>query len=591
MKRETPLSRYVPILNWLPNYRREDLSGDLTAGAIVAVMLVPQGMAYAMLAGLPPYMGLYASVLPIILYALFGSSRALAVGPVAIVSLMVATSLAEFSAAGVVAPVAGAILLAAISGVMLLAMGILRLGFLVNFLSHPVISGFTSAAALVIAVSQLKHLLGLDFPRQAEFYGTVAAIVESLPGTKPATLAVSVISLLILFLSRGPLDAFLKKRGVSAAWRGPLTKLGPLIVVLAGTLAVALLRLDGAAGVAIVGQIPAGLPPLAMPQMDFSVIAALAPTALLISTIGFLESVSVAKALASKRRQSIEPNQELIGLGAANLGAAFSGAYPVAGGFGRSSVNFTSGANTPLASLITAVLMAITLLVLTPLFHFLPRAVLAAIILMAVMGLFDWKTLADSWRYNKADAAALAATFATVLAAGAEVGIAVGAALSLALHLYRSSKPHIAIVGRVDETEHYRNVERHVVRTDPSILAVRIDESLYFANTRYLEDHILAEVAARPEIKHLVLICSAVNEIDTSALESLESLIARLRDMGVTMHLAEVKGPVTDRLLRTSFFEHLAPGRIFLSTHQAMTMLGAQFAEKSTPVKSSGPAS
>ncbi|NQV79581.1 MAG: STAS domain-containing protein, partial [Alphaproteobacteria bacterium] len=269
----------------------------------------------------------------------------------------------------------------------------------------------------------------------------------------------------------------------------------------------------------------------------------------------------------------IDANQELLALGAANIAASVTGGYPVAGGFGRSGVNFAAGANTPLASIITAVLMALTLLFLTPLFYYLPRTALAAIIIVAVLNLIDIRTFRDAWRYNKADAVSLAATFVSVLVAGVEAGIVFGLAVSLALYLWRTSRPHIAVVGRVGETEHFRNVLRHSVKTVPGVLAIRVDESLYFANASYLEDHLLSAVADDKTIEHVVLICSAVNFIDASALDTLENMIVELRDAGVTLHLAEVKGPVTDKLQRTAFLEHLKPGSLYLSTHDALRAL------------------
>ncbi len=566
--------RFLPVLDWLPRYRSADAPGDLIAGAVVAVMLVPQGMAYAMLAGLPPQIGLYASIVPLILYGAFGSSRTLSVAPVAIVSLMVASTLGGLAEAGTPAYVAGALVLAGLSGVILIAMGVARMGVLTAFLSHSVISGFTSAAALVIGLSQLKHLLGIDIPRSSLFVDVAAAAIPRLAETNFATAVIGLGAVGLLLLMRKPLAQMLSHLGVAQSVIAPVTKTGPLVVVILGTLAVWLFGLDRAAGVGIVGVIPGGLPPLGLPAFDPDMMVELAPAALLIAIVGFLESVSVAKALASKRRQKIDANQELVALGMANLGAAFSSGYPVTGGFSRSVVNFTAGANTPLAAIVTALLIGATVLLLTPLFHFLPRAVLAAVIMVAVASLIDIRTFRHAWAYNKADAVALAATFLAVLAAGIEPGIIFGIALSLALFLWRTSRPHFAVVGRVGKTEHFRNIKRHEVHTCPHVLAIRVDESLYFANASYLEDHLLKEVADNERIEHVVLICSAVNFIDASALETLETVITELRDAGVTLHFAEVKGPVTDRLARTNFLEHLKPGTIYLSTHEAMVALG-----------------
>lgn len=564
------LGRFLPIIDWLPGYDRAALASDGMAGLIVAIMLVPQGMAYALLAGLPPEVGLYASIVPLVFYGLLGSSRALAVGPVAIVSLMVATTLGEVADGGSAGYIAGAILLAFLSGAILLAMGLARLGFLVNFLSHPVISGFSSAAALVIGFSQLKHLLGFDIPRSHMITETIAHAVTHLGQLNLFTVVIAVTSLVILLAFRSRVAPMLKTAGMADSAADAIGKAGPLFAVLVTTLGVWLFGLDTSAGVKIVADIPAGLPPLTVPGLDLALIRELLPAAALIAVVGFLESVSVAKSLASKRRQKIDANQELIALGAANIGASLTGGYPVTGGFSRSLVNFTAGAVTPMASIITAALIAVAVVLLTPLLYFLPKATLAVIIVVAVANLIDLKTLREAWVFNKADAASLIATFLAVLTLGVELGIVAGAVLSIALYLWRTSRPHMAEVGRVGETEHFRNVLRHEVQTDPCVLMIRVDESLYFANTAYLEDELLARVADHPDIRHLVLIMSAVNFIDASALETLETLAERLRDAGVTLHLAEVKGPVMDGLKRVAFTETLGAGRVYLSTHDAM---------------------
>lgn len=568
------MSRYIPFLDWLLHYQRRDLMGDVLAGVIVAIMLVPQGMAYALLAGLPPQVGLYASILPLILYALFGTSRALAVGPVAMVSLLVATGVSQFAQPGSSDYLVLALTLALLVGIIQVMMGVVRLGFLVNFLSHAVISGFTSAAALIIGFSQLKHLLGIKIPQTESFIELLRAIALHLTETNPVTLALGGIGIGILVFFNQGLGRILRRRGMGEGIIVPLTRSGPLLIVVVGTVLVSVLGLHQLAGVKIVGEIPAGLPPLTLPTFAGARWQQLLPTALTISFVGFMESIAVAQSLASKRRQKIDANQELIGLGVANLGAAFTGGYPVTGGFSRSVVNFAAGANTGLASIITALLIALTVLFLTPLFYFLPQAILAGIILVAVSGLIDLKTPQAVWRYNKADAASLFITFAAVLLAGIETGIVIGILTSLLLYLWRTSRPHIAVVGRLGESEHFRNVLRYPVKTYPHVLAIRIDESLYFANTKYLETYLRKAIADRPHIQHLVFICSAINFIDANALETLETLIEEFRDVGITTYLTEVKGPVMDRLEKIGFVEKIGRDRIFLSTHQAMVSLG-----------------
>ena len=555
------ITHYLPILDWLGNYRRADLPGDLIAGLIVTIMLVPQGMAYAMLAGLPPQVGLYASVLPLIFYAVFGSSRTLAVGPVAVVSLMTASALADIG--GTENQLAGALILALASGLLLLIMGVARLGFLVNFLSHPVISGFTSAAALVIGFSQLKHLLS----------DIIGYVIDEAESANIVTVALGAGLVALLLLWRGPLGGLLLGAGVMPALTASITKAGPLAAVILGAGIVWLFGLDQSAGVKIVGAIPAGLPSLQWPGIDMEMARDLLPAAALIALVGFVESVSVAKSLAAKRRQTIDADQELRALGVANIGAAFSGGYPVTGGFSRSVVNFTAGANTGLAAIVTALLIAFTLAFLTPLFHFLPKAALAAIIVVAVAKLVDYRSFIRTWRYNGLDGFSQAATFAAVLSLGVELGIMIGAALAIALYLWRTSRPHMAVVGRVGETEHFRNILRHEVKTLPHVLALRVDENLYFANSKFLEEHLFAAVADHRRIEHLVLICSAINFIDASALESLQNTVLALHEAGVTVHLAEVKGPVMDMLEKSDFLSHLGAGEIFLSTHEAIDKL------------------
>ncbi len=564
------LARYLPVLSWGRAYGRRDLSGDLLAAVIVTIMLIPQSLAYALLAGLPPEAGLYASIAPILLYAIFGTSRALAVGPVAVVSLMTAAALGNVVEQGTAGYAVAALTLAGLSGAMLVLLGLLRLGAIANYLSHPVIAGFITASGILIAASQLRHIFGI------EAHGhTLPVLLASLAGnileTNPMTLALGAAATAFLFWVRSGLKPLLRRLRLTEAAADTLTKIGPVAAIAATTYAVWHFDL-AAQGVAIVGAVPQALPPLTLPGFSPDLIRQLALPALLISIIGFVESISVAQTLAAKRRQRIDPDQELIGLGAANLGAAFTGGFPVTGGFSRSVVNFDAGARTPAAGAFTAAGLALAALTLTPLIHFLPKATLAATIIVAVLSLVDLGILRRAWTYSKADFAAVATTIALTLAFGVEVGVSTGVAVSILLHLHRSSRPHIAEVGRVPGTEHFRNILRHKVLTDRHVVTLRVDESLYFANARYLEDHIHARVAGDPAIRHVILQCTAINEIDLSALESLEAINTRLSEMDVTLHLSEVKGPVMDRLERGHFLDDLT-GRVFLSQHEAARAL------------------
>ncbi|WP_430474993.1 SulP family inorganic anion transporter [Thalassospira lucentensis] len=565
--------KYIPVLDWGRSYDRTAFGNDMVAAIIVTIMLIPQSLAYALLAGLPPEAGLYASIVPIILYAIFGTSRALAVGPVAVVSLMTAAAIGNIAEAGTIGYAVAALTLAALSGAILLVMGVFKLGFLANFLSHPVIAGFITASGILIAASQLKHILGVDAGGH-NLWEIVSSLIVHLPETNLTTLLIGGLATAFLFWVRKGLKPALRGLGVGPRLADVITKAGPVAAVIVTTVAVWFFQLANG-GVKIVGDVPQSLPPLTMPDFSIGLMSDLLVPAILISVIGFVESISVAQTLAAKRRQRINPDQELIGLGAANIGAAFTGGYPVTGGFARSVVNFDAGAQTPAAGAFTAVGLAIAAIALTPLVYFLPKATLAATIIVAVLSLVDFSILKTSWRYSKADFVAVSATVLLTLGFGVEIGVTSGVILSIGLFLYRTSRPHIAEVGLVPSTQHFRNINRHSVLTDPTVLTIRIDESLYFANARFLEDFLLDRVVGDKKLKHVILMCSAINEIDLSALESLEAINHRLDEMGIALHLSEVKGPVMDRLKCAHFLEELT-GKVFLSQYEAVTALSKE---------------
>ena len=567
----TRLRQYFPILDWGRTYDRSALSNDLIAAVIVTIMLIPQSLAYALLAGLPPEAGIYASIAPIILYAIFGTSRSLAVGPVAVVSLLTASAIGQVAEQGAAGYAVAALTLAFLSGGFLVLMGVLRLGFLANFLSHPVIAGFITASGILIATSQLKHILGVSAHGHTlpEILGSIFAHLNEVNWI---TLLIGVTATMFLFWVRKNLKPTLLGLGAPPLLADILTKAGPVGAVVATTVAVWAMGLADQ-GVKIVGVVPQSLPPLTLPGFSPDLLGALVVPAILISVIGFVESVSVAQTLAAKKRQRIDPDQELIGLGAANLGAAFTGGYPVTGGFARSVVNFDAGAETPAAGAFTAVGLAIAAVALTPLVHFLPIATLAATIIVAVLSLVDLSILQKTWGYSRADFAAVAATILLTLVLGVEIGVASGVAISVLLHLYKTSRPHVAEVGLVPGTQHFRNIHRHEVITNPSLLTLRVDESLYFVNARFLEDLVQKRVTEGCSVQHVVLMFSAVNEVDFSALESLEAINARLKDMGVGLHFSEVKGPVMDRLKRSHLIDQLN-GEVFLSQFDAWRRLG-----------------
>jgi len=578
-----PWTDRLPFMNWARGYNREALAGDGMAAFIVTVMLIPQSLAYTMLAGLPPEVGLYASMTPALVYALLGTSRVLAVGPVAVVSLMTAAAIGQLGAA--LPPAAywqAALALALLSGLMLLAMGALRLGFLANFLSHPVISGFVSASGILITLSQLKHLLGIRSEGNT-LPEMVHALWLQLPQTQPLTLALGAATTGFLFWVRKGAKPLLMRLGLTPKTADMVAKAGPVVAIAVTTVLVwrfgwhapgntwSGFWLSGGT-MKIVGHIPQGLPPLTWPEWNLALWKSLWAPALMISVVGFVESVSVGQTLAAKRRQRITPNQELLALGASNVAAGLTGGYPVTGGFSRSVVNFDAGAQTPAAGMYTAGGLLLASLYLTPALYFLPQATLAATIIVAVISLVDLGVLKRTWVYAKADFAAVAITLAVTLLDGVEGGLVAGVSVSLLLYLWRTSRPHMAVVGRVPGTEHFRNVLRHTVECQPHVLGLRVDESLYFANARTLEDRINLEVAQRPELRHVVLLCSAINDVDASALESLEAIDHRLKEAGLRFHLSEVKGPVMDRLQRSGWLSRLS-GQVFLTHHQAVQAL------------------
>jgi SulP family sulfate permease len=564
------LRAFFPILDWGRHYERSTLASDLLAAAIVTLMLVPQSLAYASLAGLPPHVGLYASIAPLLLYAILGTSRVLAVGPVAVVSLMTAAAIGEHAQAGSPQYWAVAITLAFLSGAMLLIMGLLRLGFLASFLSHPVISGFITASALLIAAGQLKVILGVKVEGH-NFIELAWGLAQQWGQVHALTAALGLVMVAFLFWARLRLKPLLLSWGLQARLADGLAKAAPVGAISLAAVLTWFFQWSQS-GVKIVGTVPQGLPPLTWPVLDLALWRELAMPALLISVVGFVESVSVGQTLAAKRRQRIEPDRELVALGGSNLAAAFTGGFPVTGGFARSVVNFDAGAQTPAAGVFTAVGILLTVLLLTPALYFVPQATLAATIVVAVLSLVDLGIFKRTWLYAKADFAAVLTTVAVTLGVGVEAGLVAGVLVSLSLFLFRTSRPHIAEVGLVGGTEHFRNVLRHQVRVDPRLLSLRVDESLYFANARALEDRINQEVAKRPKLQHVVLQCSAINDIDASALESLEAIDHRLKDARILLHLSEVKGPVMDRLKSSPFLSDLG-GRVFLTHYQAVQQL------------------
>ena len=564
------LSRFLPASSWLANYTRDQFANDSVAAIVVTIMLIPQSLAYALLAGLPAEMGLYASILPLIAYAIFGSSRTLSVGPVAVASLMTASAVGSVTAKGAIDYATAATTLALLGGLILILLGLFKFGFVANFLSHPVVSGFITASGIVIAVGQLGALTGISLQGD-----TLPHLLHGLVGQRgnmhglAALVGIGAIGFLLF--ARYRLAGLLTAAGLADRAVNLTVRAAPVIIMLV-VIPISATQNFADKGVPVVGTVPIGLPAFSAPAVSWPLIKELFVPALLIALIGFVESVSVGRTLGAKKRQRIDANQELIGLGAANTAAALSGGFPVTGGFSRSVVNFDAGAETQMASILTALGIALAALFLTPMLFFLPKAVLAATIIVAVMNLLDWQVLRQAKRFSSADFSAVVLTILVTLAAGVELGVLTGVAVSVGLHLYQTSTPHFAVVGQVPDTEHYRNVKRHDVITYPHILSIRVDESLYFANASYLEEIVFDEVGRQPDLMHVILMCPAVNRIDLSALEALQEINTRLAERGITLHLTEVKGPVMDALSRTDFISKLT-GEVFLSQHEAELQL------------------
>ncbi|MFD1608622.1 SulP family inorganic anion transporter [Oceanobacillus luteolus] len=547
------LKRLFPALNWMSDYKKSDLSGDLSAGIIVAVMLIPQGMAYAMLAGLPPVIGLYASTIPLIIYALFGTSRQLAVGPVAMVSLLVLAGVSTLAEPGTEEYISLALLLMLMIGLIQFLMGLFRLGFMVNFLSHAVISAFTSAAAIIIGFSQLKGLLGISIEAENVLL-VIWEVINKLTEVHIPTFVIGIGSILLL--------VGLKK----AAPKIP----GPLVVVGLSIVVAAAFHMDSH-GVRIVGEVPKGLPTFSMPAFNIDSIMALLPIALTISFIGFMESIAMAKAIAVKEKYKVVPNRELVGLGLANVAGSFFSAYPVTGGFSRSAVNYQAGARTPLASIITAVLIILTLLFFTGFFYYLPNAVLAAIIIVAVINLIDVKEPRYLFKIQKTDGWTWVITFIATLAIGIEQGILFGLAFSLVVFIGRSAYPHVAELGYLRKENVFRNIKRYPeADVHPEVLIFRVDSPLYFANMTFLENKLCEAVGERPQTKWIVLDFSGVNTIDAVAIHALEEILKSCGKGEIRFKIAAIKGPVMDLMKKAQWDEKFGDHIKYLSIEQAM---------------------
>lgn len=567
---------YVPIIPVLRSYRRGDLGHDLVAGVVLGVITVPQAIAYAFLAGLPAAAGLYASLAPMVLYALLGSSRHLVVGPVAITAVMVAAAVGQYAPRYEVSYLGISAVLCLQAGVMLWLLRLFQMGGLVNLLSHPVITGFVNAAALLIVMSQLPALTGIGGGQATDPVHQLIGQISRIGDLNVTTLGIGIASLAGLWLVERYAVATARRVFPNLGNEHPLARCGPMLVTVLAVSAVGLWNLDTTSGVAVVGHLPSGLPELTRPPFRWAMWLDIAPASAMIALVSYVESYSIGATLATRERTRVNSHQELIALGAANVGAAFTGGYPVAASFSRSSVNHQSGARTQVSGLICVAVVILTLLFFTPFFERLPQAALAAIIMLSVVGIVDVASLRRHWRVHREDSITEFATLLTVLVFGVEAGLLTGVALSIAFFVRTSSRPHIAVVGRVPNTEAFRSARRHDVETFPHVAAIRVDENIYFANTNQVESKLLKIVQRRPGTQHVLLVCSAVNMIDVTGLEMLYRLNQTFDAMGIKLHLSEVKGPVMEQLEATDLIARLT-GSVFFTTDQAMRDLAQRY--------------
>lgn len=577
---------FFPPFTWAHSYKQDTFIKDLFASLIVVAMLVPQALAYAKVAGMPLQVGLYVSILPPLLYCLFGTSMFLSVGTCAIIAILTKAGASLVAAEGTVDYVLAGSIMALMAGGMLIIAGLLRLGFIANFLSHMVVSGFVTGSVLTIAATQVKHLLGLTIttpagqPQAQTFVEIMNEIIPRLGEAHWGTMIFAAGSFAAFLFMRRYLKLILQKIGFSAQRAGLFAGLGPFIVVICAIVISWLLHLD-TAGVKVVKDIPSGLPSISLPVFDLHTWQVLFAPSFLLFIIVFVESVSVAQAFAVKRKQNIDPNQEMVALGIANMASSISGGYPAAGSFSRSAVNYNGGAETPVAGILAAIGIALVAVFLTKTLYYLPMATLGALIVIAALTLVDFRILGKAWIYSKRDFFAVVVTLVMTMIYGVEKGLETGLILTVVLHIYHTSRPHFAVVGLMPGTQFFRNIHRHKAVTSDKLISLRVDESLYFANAKYLEDVVNKALHEFPKAKHLVLQCAAVNHVDMSALESLEAINRRLMSAGVTLHLSEIKGPVLDRLQHSDIFQHLS-GKVYTTHYQAVLELAPEMAEEAT---------
>lgn len=553
---------------WLKGYNGSLFTDDVVAAVIVTILLVPQCLAYALLAGLPPQVGIYASILPLIAYAAFGSSRYMSVGPTAVISLMTAAAIAVLPEE---TRLVSAAILAVMSGMILVVFGLLRGGFIMNFVSRSVVTAYISGAALLIMISQTKHILGTQADGTTAF-GMIKSLLSGLSSINNIALLVGGVCILLFWLSRKYLSYGLFKLGMKSRRAKLLARIAPILIIGISIGLSYQLALPEKYGLKIIGDIPRGLPMLNVPIPNLAMLQMLWLPALVLALVAFVDNMSTAQTLASRGRDRIDSDREMLGMGASNIVAGISGGYPVNGSMSRSAVNFTAGAKTPVSSLIVAAFMTLSALFLTPVLKYLPLATLAALIIAACFSLFDFRSIWRTWKYSAGDGFTALATFLGVLIFGVQWGVLIGVIMAMVLHIRTTLRPNMAVVGRFPGTEHYRDAKRFNVETNEFVKTLRIDESLYYANARYLEDKVARLVEDSPDMKDLVLMCPAINRIDASALSSLETINTRLKSAGVNLHFSELHTHIKERLAKTDLLKNLT-GDVYFSQKEAMDAL------------------
>lgn len=561
----------LPLSRWLKNYDRYLFSQDFIAGIITAITLVPQSMAYALLAGVPAVYGLYGAIVPTLLYSLLGSSRHISIAPAALISIMVASTVGGLNPESEQQYVYYTVVTAFLTGIFLIVMRLLRLGNITQYISTPVVNGFTSAAAIIIAASQIKYIVGISVPNGLSFLETVQFFAKNLGQTNIGVLILGICCFLLLWFFKKPWASLMDAVFSNKLLLQVLKKSGPLIVIILVSLVVQFSRLDVAHSIPVVGKIPQGFPKWIWFDLNIEVVKTLAFPSFLIALMCFLTSTLVGNSLAAKRREKLDPDQELLAIGVANLSASFFSSFSVAASMSRTAVSYKAGAQTSVMGMIAAIGVLMTLLWLTPLFYFLPLAMLGSIVIMSVFSMMEIDQIKHYWQVNRADAISFITTFFMVLLFGIEIGLGVGILYSVVLLIQRTSHPHIAVVGRVGKSEHFRNINRHKVETKDTILSIRVDENLHFANSDYVQNHILDKCAQNKSLRHVVLICSSISFVDVNAIDMFYSLIEKLKESDIVLHLAEVKGPVMDQIKKTDLLKTMEPGQVFLSTDLAVS--------------------